>query len=75
MAEIKIEKKKGIPVWAILLGLILLALIIWAVVEMGDDERPADVAGEASAVLLGAPAAVPLASSGVLELAALPEAA
>ena len=75
MAEIKIEKKKGIPVWAMLLGLILLALIIWAVVEMGDDERPADVAGEASAVLLSAPAAVPMASSGVLELTALPEAA
>lgn len=61
MAEIKIEKKKGIPVWAMLLGLILLALIIWAVVEMGDDERPADVAGEASAILLIEPVAVPVA--------------
>lgn len=80
MAEIKIEKKKGIPVWAMLLGLILLALIIWAVVEMGDnDERPADVAGEASAIMLSTPAAVPIASIGAetlsLDLAALPQAA
>lgn len=56
MAEIKIEKKKGIPVWAMLLGLILLALVIWAVVEMGDDERPADVAGHTSMIELAAPA-------------------
>lgn len=60
MAEIKIEKKKGIPVWAMLLGLILLALIIWAVVEMGDDERPADVAGSVSVIELSAPAVLPL---------------
>lgn len=64
MAEIKIEKKKGIPVWAMLLGLILLALIIWAVVDMGDEERPADVAGEVSAILLSTP-----------DVAALPQAA
>lgn len=74
MAEIKIEKKKGIPVWAMLLGLILLALIIWAVVEMGDDERPEDVAGDVSAVELSAPETVPIGSSGAeilfLELAA-----
>lgn len=73
MAEIKIEKKKGIPVWAMLLGLILLALIIWAVVEMGDDERPEDVAGDVSAIGLSAPEAVPIGSSGTeilfLELA------
>lgn len=60
MAEIKIEKKKGIPVWAMLLGLILLALIIWAVVEMGDDERPADVAGNVSVIELSAPVALSL---------------
>lgn len=75
MAEIKIEKKKGIPVWAMLLGLILLALIIWAVVEMGDDERPADVAGDTAAILLSAPAeALPIGSL-FLELAELPAAA
>jgi hypothetical protein len=47
MAEIKIEKKKGIPVWAILLGLILLALLIWAYIRMrGNDQQdvPRDVA-------------------------------
>lgn len=32
MAEIKIERKKGIPVWAILLAIIVLALIVWAFV-------------------------------------------
>lgn len=30
MAEIKIERKKGMPVWAILLAIIVLALIVWA---------------------------------------------
>ncbi len=76
MAEIRIEKKKGIPVWAMLLGLILLALIIWAVVEMGDDERPADVAGHTSAIGLSAPEAVPIGAEGLfLDLAELPEAA
>jgi len=29
MAEIKIERKKGVPVWAILLAIIVLALIAW----------------------------------------------
>ena len=76
MAEIKIEKKKGIPVWAMLLGLILLALIIWAVVEMGDDERPEDVAGDVSAIEMSAPEAVPIGAEALfLELAELPEAA
>jgi hypothetical protein len=32
MAEIKIERKKGVPVWAILLAIIVLALIVWALV-------------------------------------------
>jgi len=47
MAEIKIEKKKGIPVWAMLLGLILLALLVWAYLTMRGDDRqdvPRDVA-------------------------------
>jgi len=30
MAEIKIERKKGMPVWALLLAIIVLALIVWA---------------------------------------------
>jgi type VI protein secretion system component VasF len=29
MAEIKVERKKGIPVWALLLALIVLALLVW----------------------------------------------
>ena len=33
MAEIKVERKKGIPVWMLLLALIVLALLIWAFVS------------------------------------------
>lgn len=47
MAEIRIEKRKGVPVWAMLLGLILLLLLVWAVVAMRNDNRelaPRDVA-------------------------------
>ena len=31
MAEIRVERKKGIPIWAILVALVILALIVWAV--------------------------------------------
>jgi type VI protein secretion system component VasF len=40
MAEIKIERKKGIPVWAILLGLILLGVLAWIFLSGRDDARP-----------------------------------
>jgi hypothetical protein len=39
MAEIRVERKKGVPVWAILLGLILLALLVWAFLSGRDDAR------------------------------------
>lgn len=39
MAEIKIERKKGIPVWALLLALIVLALIVWAFVAKRNRDR------------------------------------
>ena len=39
MAEIRIEKKKGVPVWAILLGLILLAVLVWVFILGRDDGR------------------------------------
>ena len=39
MAEIRIEKKKGVPIWAILLGVILLAVLIWAFLSGRDDGR------------------------------------
>ncbi|HEY0510277.1 MAG TPA: hypothetical protein VGH73_00135 [Thermoanaerobaculia bacterium] len=39
MAEIKIERKKGIPVWVILLALIVLALIVWAYVSNRNRNR------------------------------------
>jgi uncharacterized membrane protein YdjX (TVP38/TMEM64 family) len=47
MAEIKIEKKKGLPVWALLLGLLVLVLLIWAALTMRNNDRrtaPNDVA-------------------------------
>jgi hypothetical protein len=47
MAEIRIEKKKGMPLWAMLLALLLLLLLVWAVLAMrGEDrqEAPPDVA-------------------------------
>jgi hypothetical protein len=36
MAEIRVQKKKGIPVWVILLALILIALIVWALASLRD---------------------------------------
>ena len=39
MAEIKIEKKKGVPVWALLLALVLLVLLVWAALAMRGDNR------------------------------------
>lgn len=48
MAEIEIQKKERPPVWPWLLGLLVLALVIWAVVDFGtEDELPlADVETE-----------------------------
>ena len=37
MAEIRVEKKKGVPLWAILLGLILLAVLVWVFLSGRDD--------------------------------------
>lgn len=39
MAEIKIERKKGVPMWALLFGLVLLVLLVWAVLTMRNDNR------------------------------------
>jgi hypothetical protein len=47
MAEIKIEKKKGMPMWALLLALLLLILLVWAALAMRNDDSegaPQDVA-------------------------------
>jgi type VI protein secretion system component VasF len=41
MAEIRVEKKKGVPIWAILLGLILLAALVWAFLSGRDDAQDA----------------------------------
>ena len=41
MAEIRIERKKGIPGWALLLALALLVLLVWSVLAMRRDNREA----------------------------------
>ncbi len=43
MAEIRVERKKGIPVWAILVALIVLAVIVWAIASMRNRGRQQDV--------------------------------
>lgn len=55
MAEIRVEHKKRSNAWMWLLGLVLLALVLWAVLEMMDNNRQ-DGAGEVSAVELVVPA-------------------
>ncbi len=39
MAEIKVERKKGIPLWMLLLALIVLALLVWAYVSRSHNRR------------------------------------
>ena len=55
MAEIRVEQKKRSNVWVWLLGLVLLALVLWAVLEMTDDDRQ-DAVDEVSAVEIVVPA-------------------
>ena len=33
MAEIKVERKRGIPLWALLMALTVVALLVWAYVR------------------------------------------
>lgn len=60
MAEIRVERKKGIPVWAILLALIILAVIVWAVTSLRNRghqqeiDRTAALAGPAQVIVLEA---------------------
>jgi len=39
MAEIRIEKKKGMPAWTLLLALIVLLVLIWAILAMRSHRR------------------------------------
>ena len=43
MAEIRVERKKGLPIWAIVVALVVLAVIIWAIVSMRNRGRQQDV--------------------------------
>lgn len=36
MADINVERKHGASVWPWIVGLIVLALLVWAVMQMGD---------------------------------------
>lgn len=56
MAEIKIERKRGIPVWAILLALIVVALLVWALVA-NRNRTPKEI-NNVAVLALSAPAPV-----------------
>lgn len=49
MAEIRVERKERRSLLPWVLGLVLLALVVWGLMEMGDRDRtPADNSGAAS---------------------------
>jgi multidrug resistance efflux pump len=58
MAEIKIERKKssGIPIWALLLALIVLAVLVWAFMSRRNTTTDDRVNNTAMVIELGAPA-------------------
>jgi len=64
MAEIKIEKKKGMPVWALILALVLLVLLVWAALAMRNNRRQAP---QNTAVLEWSVRAAPVASIALTE--------
>jgi hypothetical protein len=50
VAEIRIDRKSGPSPWLWVVGLVVVALVIWGVVEfMGDDRRAGDTAPETAA--------------------------
>jgi hypothetical protein len=64
MAEIKIEKKKGMPIWALLLALVLLVVLVWAALAMRNNHRQAP---QNTAVLEWSVGAAPVASIALTE--------
>lgn len=57
MAEIKIERKKsGIPMWALLLALIVLAVLVWAFMSRRNQTPDDRVNNTAMVIELSAPA-------------------
>jgi len=57
MADIRVQRKEGVPVWAWIVGLLVLGLVIWAIASMvGRDDRAAVLPADTVAV---APAAHP----------------
>lgn len=59
MAEIKIERKKpGVPVWAILLAIIVLALVAWFL--LANRNRTQNVSNNTALLQWSAPAPVHL---------------
>ncbi len=51
MATIPVEKKSGFPIWALLLGLLLLGLLIWFFATRDDDDTTTTVTTETVAPL------------------------
>ncbi|MBW3571800.1 MAG: hypothetical protein KY467_11900 [Gemmatimonadetes bacterium] len=65
MADINIERKKGAPwIWW-LLGLLLLALLIWGISELLDDDEPEVAAVPAATVPVAEPVATAAAPAGL----------
>ena len=57
MAEIKIERKKsGIPMWALLLALIVLAVLVWAFMSKRNQPTDDRTNNTAMVIELSAPA-------------------
>ena len=69
MAEIKIERKKGIPMWALLLALIVLAALAWAFLANRDTRTDAAGTDQAHVIELSAPLAAPAMAPALLEAA------
>lgn len=58
MADINVERK-GPSIWPWVIGLLVLALLIWAIAEMVDTDEPAQVAEQPVEEVVEPPAAVP----------------
>jgi len=59
VADINVERK-GPSIWPWIIGLIVLALLIWALVEMfGADREPAPVVTPADTVIVDTPTTAP----------------
>ncbi|MFL6195691.1 MAG: hypothetical protein ACJ75H_16055 [Thermoanaerobaculia bacterium] len=61
MAEIRIEKKKGIPMWALLLLLVVLIALAWMFLSGRNDATPNAVDNQTSSIERTVPAPLEVA--------------